>query len=74
MGSPLRSNERGPRRWTLLADKVAEAQASLAAGNLGDTCGTMGAFINEVRAQLSGTQAQQLVADATRIRAVLGCN
>jgi len=48
--------------------------------NAGDTmtaCNLMGAFTNEVQAQ-SGTmltvdQANQLLAAATRIQAVLGC-
>lgn len=66
----------GPGRS--LAAKVRNAQAALARGDTGAACNILGAFINEVEAQsgesvTSGTAAQ-LIADATRIRAVLGCD
>jgi hypothetical protein len=60
-----------------LAGKVAQARSELASAEVADTCGTLGAFINEVEAQ-SGKQivtgtASQLIVDAQRIQAVLGC-
>jgi hypothetical protein len=62
---------------TSLAGKVQQAQTALAAGDVADTCGTLGAFIHEVQAQagksISNAQAQQLVDMATRIQAVVGC-
>jgi hypothetical protein len=62
---------------TSLADKVMAAQAALTAGDPGRTCEIVKAFINQVEAQPgkiieSGT-ATALIADANRIRAVLGC-
>jgi uncharacterized delta-60 repeat protein len=75
--SDLHTAVQGVGPGTSLADKAQEAQASLAAGTLADTCGTLGAFIREVQAQagkkISDAQAVQLVATATRIQAVLGC-
>ncbi|MHB1988308.1 MAG: choice-of-anchor Q domain-containing protein [Acidimicrobiales bacterium] len=60
-----------------LAEKVDVAQSSLVAGNIAKTCSTLGAFINEVRAQagkkIGSSQARQLIADAQRIQAVLSC-
>ena len=60
--------------------KLGAAQSALAAaqgGNLAAACNQMDAFINEVRAQagrsLTVTQAGQLIAAATNIRSVLGC-
>jgi hypothetical protein len=62
---------------TSLLSKAQAAQAALAAGNVTDACGFLGAMINEARAQsgqrLTVTQARQIIADATRIRAVLAC-
>ena len=49
----------------------------LDAGGLQAACGSLGAYINEVRAQtdkrLDSNQAADLVADATVIRELLGC-
>jgi hypothetical protein len=72
--SDLHTAVQGVGPGTNLADKVAEAQASLAAGNVTNTCSTLGAFINAVQAQLSKAQAKPLVDTATRIQAVLGCS
>lgn len=62
---------------TSLADKVSKAQAALAKGDVPGTCEILNAFINQVKAQ-SGkgilvATANGLMADAARIRAVLGC-
>ncbi|MET1081870.1 MAG: hypothetical protein ABWY12_02305 [Burkholderiales bacterium] len=61
---------------SLLA-KLGAAQRNLDAGGLQAACGSLGAYINEVRAQtdkrLDGDQAADLVADATVIRELLGC-
>ena len=62
---------------TSLRDKLRQAQAFVAAGNVSDACQTLGALIHETSAQ-SGkgvpvTQAATLVADVGRIRKVLGC-
>jgi len=62
---------------TSLADKVALAQSYLAAGDVPDTCGTLGAFVQEVQAQtghsVPPTTASTLITDAQRIEAVLSC-
>ncbi len=74
----LRLAVQGVGPGTSLADKLAAAQAALAAGNSAGACGTLGDFIALVQAQASksivpASKAQQLVADATRIQTVLGC-
>jgi trimeric autotransporter adhesin len=60
-----------------LGSKVQQAQAYYAAGDIADTCSTLGAFINEVAAQtgkkIPATTAAQLTADAQQIQADLGC-
>jgi hypothetical protein len=62
---------------TSLADKVAAAQAYLAAGDTSDACSTLNAFINEVKAQSSKSiphdTASSLIASAQQIEAVIGC-
>jgi hypothetical protein len=62
---------------TSLADKVMQARSYLASGHIADTCGMLGAFVNEVKAQSGITippvTARKLIADARRIRAVLAC-
>jgi streptogramin lyase len=62
---------------TSLADKITQAQAYLAAGDITDTCTTLNAFVNQVRAQsgksIPAGQASQLIANAQRIQAVLNC-
>ena len=59
-----------------LADKIAQAQAYLAAGDSTDAISTLTAFINEVNAQagkhIPASQAAQFIADAKRIQALLG--
>jgi hypothetical protein len=61
-----------------LAAKVRNAQDALARGDTEAACNILGAFINEAEAQsgksLTSATAAQLIADATQIRAVLGCN
>jgi hypothetical protein len=63
---------------TSLADKCADAQASLAAGQTSDTCETLAAFVNEVDAQsgksIKPSDASALVAAAQQIQAVLACS
>ena len=53
------------------------AASALDRGNIQAACGNLGAFLNEVKAQegkkLTAAQAGLLIAEATRIRAVLGC-
>ena len=75
--SDLASAVQGVGPGKSLAEKVHAAQSSLAAGNIGQTCSTLGAFIHEVRAQagkkIGSSQARQLIADAQRIQAVLSC-
>jgi nitrous oxidase accessory protein NosD len=62
---------------TSLADKVAQALAYLNSGDVSDTCSTLTAFINEVKAQSSKTipqaQAATLIASAQQIKTLLGC-
>jgi len=73
----VRSFNRPPLVTAALLTPLAAAEASLAHGRTGAACLSMGVFIAEARA-LSGSgltpaQSARLVADATRIRAVLGC-
>jgi hypothetical protein len=62
---------------TSLADKVAQAQAYLNSDDVPDTCSTLKAFINEVKAQMGTTikpsLASDLIARAQRIRQLLEC-
>ena len=57
--------------------KLQGAASALDRGNLQAACGNLGDFLNEVNAQtgrkLTAAQANLLIAEATRIRAVLGC-
>ena len=73
----LVSESTGVGPGTSLADKARQAQSQLAAGDKTDACGTLGAFINQVKAQsgksIPSATAGQLIADAKRIRAVIGC-
>src|SRR6266568_7605673 len=58
--------------------KLQAAAGALDRGNIQAACGSLGAFLNEVNAQtgkhLTTAQADLLSVEATRIRAVLGCN
>jgi hypothetical protein len=60
-----------------LADKVSSALASAEAGRTAEACSTLAALLSQVAAQtgksLSPEVAAAITADATRIRAVLGC-
>ena len=62
---------------TSLADKVKAAQTALAKNDVPETCSILNAFSNQVNARSGKTipagTAATLLADATRIRAVLGC-
>lgn len=62
---------------TSLADKVADARATRAAGKRTKACELLGAFRNEVIAQsaksLSAATAAEVGTAAARIQAVLGC-
>jgi probable HAF family extracellular repeat protein len=62
---------------TSLADKVQAAQTALTDGDDTGACEILNAFTNQVEAQsgkgIDTTTADDLIADATRIRAVLGC-
>lgn len=59
-----------------LADKIAQAQADVAAGDSTDAISTLTAFINEVTAQsgksIPSGQASQLITEAQQIQGVLG--
>ncbi len=60
-----------------LANKVSTAQSRLAAGDTAGACSALTGFVNEVTAQsgkkIPTATADQLLADASRIRAVIGC-
>ncbi len=62
---------------TSLTAKLQTALAAANAGDLARACNLLDAFINEVQAQsgkkLTAAEAAQLIAEATRIKAVLGC-
>jgi uncharacterized membrane protein len=62
---------------TSLADKVKAAQSAYAAGHQARTCEILKAFINQMNALpvkiIPADTASDLIADAQRIRAVLGC-
>lgn len=62
---------------TGLADKVASVQSYLSSGDTADACGTLGAFIDEVKAQsgksISASTAATLISTAQRIEALIGC-
>ncbi len=59
---------------TSLADKVTSIEGYLAANDNTDACGTLGAFINEVNAAKKIANPGVLIAAATQIETVLGCN
>jgi hypothetical protein len=62
---------------TSLADKVTQALAYLNSGDVSDTCSTLTAFINELRAQsgkaIPRARAATLTASAQQIKTLLGC-
>jgi len=62
---------------TSLADKIADAQAALSAGESGEACEILAAFGHQVEAQsgksISENVAGEFLATAARIRAVLAC-
>lgn len=63
---------------TSLADMVSEVQAALSGGNDAEACEILNAFINHLEAQagkhVDALVAEALIADATRIRAAIGCS
>jgi hypothetical protein len=62
---------------TSLHDKLVTVQRLLAANKPRRACENLNSFLNQVRAQrgkgLTVEQADRLIADAQRIRAVIGC-
>ncbi len=62
---------------TSLADKVAETQVYVSQGGTGAACEVLTAFVNEVQAHsgkiIPSAQAAGLIADAKRIKTVIGC-
>jgi membrane protein YqaA with SNARE-associated domain len=56
---------------------ILSALSAAMSGNVGSVCGQLGGFINETRAQsgkkLTVTQANELIARAQQIEAVIGC-
>ena len=62
---------------TSLRDKLNDAQAALARNHVPGTCSILSAFVNEAKAQsgkkIPTPQATALIADANRIKTVLGC-
>jgi X-Pro dipeptidyl-peptidase len=73
----LRGDAIGVGPGTSLADKVKAVQTAVAAGDKADACSTLTAFVNQVKAnvgkKLTQAQANDLIAEATQIRHVLGC-
>jgi hypothetical protein len=59
------------------ADQLENVLASLTAGNETAACGSLGAYAHHLHAQagkqFSSSQATTLIANATRIEAVIGC-
>jgi hypothetical protein len=62
---------------TSLDSKLRDAQAGLAAGNAAKACDSLTDFVGLVQAQsgkaIPVTTAKQFLADATRIKTVIGC-
>ena len=62
---------------TSLGAKLTSALSALSSGNQSAACGTLGAFINQVRAQagkkIALADAQRLIAEAEQVRTVIGC-
>jgi hypothetical protein len=75
--SDLSSAVAGVGPGTSLGHKVTRAQAALDRNDVGGACSILGAFINEVQAQLGQSippdTASALITEATGIRALLGC-
>jgi hypothetical protein len=75
--SDLATMVNGVGPGTSLADKVASVQSELTANDTGDACGTLKAFINQVKAQtgksIKQPQATTLIMAAQQIEAVIPC-
>jgi hypothetical protein len=60
-----------------LGSKLQDAASSVTGGNASKACGALTDFLGLVKAQsgkgLSVSTADQLIADATRIKTVIGC-
>lgn len=73
----LRARVQGVGSGTSLNDMIVLAQGSVANGNVAAACTKLSDFSNAVHAQsgkkIPAATATALMADATRIRAVLGC-
>ncbi len=73
----MEAEETGPSAATSLADMVKRAQTFLASDDVPDTCSTLGAFVNEVKAQsgksIPAAATATLIASAQRIGTLLGC-
>ena len=65
------------RLGTSLSDKLQLASGYIVVGNIGQACGVLTGFLNEVRAQrgkaLTVDQATELTMRVSRIRNVIGC-
>jgi len=75
--SDLANAVKGVGPGTSLADKVASVQSDLALEDTSDACGTLNAFIHEVKAQsgksIPAGTASSLIAAAQQIEAAIGC-
>jgi hypothetical protein len=72
----LQGQVKGVGPGTSLAAKLAAVQGDLKVGAKGDACGTLTAFIAQVKsisASIGKTLANQLIAEATQIKTVLRC-
>jgi HYR domain len=73
----LREAAEGAGAGTSLAAKAGAALAAQTAGDQAGACAILSAFINQLKAQsgknVPATTASALIADAARIRAVIGC-
>ncbi len=75
--SDLQARVTGVGPGKSLHNKIAAAATAVHAGDTGQACSILHAFINEVAAQaekkLTASQAADLTAAAQRIRAIIGC-
>jgi hypothetical protein len=75
--SDLLTNSQGVGPGTSLADKVTAAQSEFQSGEVANACGTLGAYINQVKAQtgkkINPTTAQSLITEAQQVQAAIPC-
>jgi hypothetical protein len=70
----LKTAVQGVGTGTSLADKITQVQAYLAAKNKAKACGTLNAFITQVKTQSKSiATANQLIGSAMQIEVVVGC-